>query len=133
MARRHRVLIVEDEREVNELLAFRLRKEGYEVDQAWDGAGGLALAEQRRPDLVLLDIGLPTLDGWRLLEALESGPGGAATPAVIYTVRGSREDFDRGTRFPNVRGYFRKPYATEDVLRHVTLVLGGPETEDETP
>lgn len=118
-----RILIVEDEEELNELLAYNLRKLGLEVEQSFDGDDALAILEQRRPDLLLLDIMLPGRDGWSVCRAIERDPRLHDVPVIIFTARGSREEFDLGHSFRNVRGYFVKPYATADVLRHVERVL----------
>ena len=118
-----RILIVEDEEELNELLAYNLRKLGYEVQQSFDGIDALALLEASPPDLLLLDIMLPGQDGWSVCRALERDARMHALPVIIFTARGSREEFDLGHSFKNVRGYFVKPYATADVLRHVERVL----------
>ena len=118
-----KILIVEDEEELNELLAYNLRKLGYDVDQSFDGNDAMALLGAGRPDLMLLDIMLPGQDGWSVCRAVEKDPGLQDLPIIIFTARGSREEFDLGHSFPNVRGYFVKPYATSDVLRHVERTL----------
>ncbi|MBA2320120.1 MAG: response regulator [Deltaproteobacteria bacterium] len=116
-----RILVVEDEEELNELLAYNLRKAGYEVTQTFDGAHALTLIAEDPPDLLLLDIMLPGQDGWSVCRALAKQ--GAELPTIIFTAKGAREEFDQARDFPNVRGYFMKPYATADVLRHVERVL----------
>lgn len=117
------VLVVEDEEEVNELIRYNLARAGYRTLAAHDGHAALAAARAHRPSLILLDVMLPGLDGWEVCRALVADRELSAIPVVIFTAKGSRADFDHGSRYPNVRGYFVKPYATSDVIDHVARVL----------
>jgi DNA-binding response OmpR family regulator len=123
MTRKARILVVEDEEELNELLAYNLEKAGYDVSRTFDGAHALTLVAENPPDLVLLDLMLPGQDGWSVCRALRGRESTRDLPIIIFTARGSREEFDIANEFPAVRGYFVKPYATADVLRHVERVL----------
>ena len=117
-----RILIVEDDEELNEVLQYNLRRSGYEVLQAWDGLEARQIIAREKPDLVLLDLMLPGVDGWEVCRSMRSSDETRDTPVVIFTARSSREDFDQMRDF-NLAGYFTKPYATPDVLRHVEKVL----------
>jgi CheY-like chemotaxis protein len=117
------ILVLEDQEEVNDLLQYNLGRSGYRTLAAYDGRAGLAAARAHRPDLVLLDVMLPGLDGWEICRALADDPALRQIPVIIFTAKGSREDFDHGHRFANVAGYFVKPYATSDVIQHVGRVL----------
>ncbi|MDB4932869.1 MAG: two component transcriptional regulator, winged helix family [Myxococcaceae bacterium] len=117
------ILVVEDQEEINDLLQYNLGRAGYRPLAAYDGRAGLAAAREHRPDLVLLDVMLPGIDGWEICRALSADPALCHIPVIIFTAKGSREDFDHGHRFANVAGYFIKPYATSDVLLHVDRVL----------
>lgn len=119
------VLVVEDQEEVNDLLRYNLSRAGYRTVAALDGPSGLAAVREHRPDLVLLDVMLPGMDGWQICRALLDDPALRAIPVVIFTAKGSRDDFDHGQTFANVVGYFVKPYATSDVILHVGRVLAG--------
>ncbi len=117
------ILVVEDQEEVNELLQYNLKRAGYRTLAAFDGNVGLASVRSHHPDLVLLDVMLPGIDGWEICRTLSEDPALRDVPVIIFTAKGTREDFDHGHRFPNVVGYFVKPYATSDVIEHVRRVL----------
>ncbi len=117
------ILVVEDQEEVNELLQYNLTRAGYCALAAFDGKLGLAAVREHRPDLVLLDVMLPGMDGWEVCRTLSEDPSLRDVPVIIFTAKGSREDFDHGHGFANVVGYFVKPYATSDVIEHVRRVL----------
>ena len=87
------ILIVEDEQDIRELLAYNLEKEGYATVQAADGKEGLELACSRKPDLILLDLMLPKMDGLAVCRELERDSGTVRIPIIMLTARG--EDVDR--------------------------------------
>ena len=115
-----RVLIVED----NHDLAFGLRNnleiEGYAVDVAADGAGGLAAARRHPPDVVLLDLMLPGMDGYRVLRQLREE--GFAMPVLILTARGEEADKVLGFRL-GADDYVTKPFGVLELLARVEALL----------
>jgi DNA-binding response OmpR family regulator len=115
-----RVLVIED----NANLAFGLKNnleiEGYRVEVARDGAGGLARAREAPPDLILLDIMLPGMDGFRVLRALR-GPG-PHIPILILTARGEEADKVRGLRL-GADDYVTKPFGILELLARVEALL----------
>ena len=82
------ILIVEDEQDIRELLAYNLEKEGYATVQAADGKEGLELARSRKPDLILLDLMLPKMDGLAVCRELERDAGTVRIPIIMLTARG---------------------------------------------
>jgi DNA-binding response OmpR family regulator len=82
---RRRVLVIEDDPAVRDLLSVALGKQDFEVLAAPDGETGLALAEQERPDLVLLDLRLPGIDGFAVLQSLKRSPATAETSVIVMT------------------------------------------------
>ena len=115
-----RVLVIED----NADLAFGLRNnleiEGYEVEVAADGRAGLAASRVRRPDLVVLDLMLPGLDGFRVLRALREDE--SCPPILILTARGEEADKVRGLRL-GADDYVTKPFGLLELLARVEALL----------
>ena len=111
-----RVLIVEDNRNLALGLRTNLEFEGHEAEIARDGTGGLIRARTRSHDLIVLDLMLPGLDGFRVLEALRGG--GIATPVLVLTARGDEADKVRGLR-GGADDYVTKPFALRELLARV--------------
>lgn len=120
-----RIMVVEDDEQLNEVLCYNLKKAGYEVSPILDGGQAMEELTTAAPDLLLLDIMLPSRSGWEVCEFIADQSHLSDLPVVIFTARSSREDFDRARAFPNFSGYFVKPYATGDVMRHVAKLLEG--------
>jgi len=80
-----RILLVEDNEMNRDMLSRRLERRGYEVLLALDGAAGVAVARELRPDLVLMDIGLPVMDGYAATRALKADPATSAIPVIALT------------------------------------------------
>ena len=85
MDRKQRVLVVEDEKNIVDILRFNLQKEGYETLEAYDGVTGLRLALEEAPDLILLDLMLPGMNGFEVCKLLRDK--GKSTPVLIITAR----------------------------------------------
>ncbi len=116
------VLIVEDETDLRELLQYNLKAAGYEVLTATDGASGIALARDHRPDLVLLDIMLPDQSGLDVCRMIKSQPGTRDTQVMMVTAKG--EEIDRVVGFElGADDYVVKPFSTRELLLRVQAVL----------
>lgn len=113
------ILVVEDEPAIAELLRGYLERGGYHVLTAAGGAEALHLAEQAQPALITLDLGLPDVDGFTLLEWLKQQPSTTAIPVLILS---ASEDQQRGTLLGCV-DYLVKPFSQETLLRHVQAQL----------
>ncbi len=117
------ILVVDDDENFNALTCLRLSRDGYQPVGVPDAPAAFASLREQRPALILLDIGLPGMDGWEVCRTLATDATWRDIPIVIFTGKGAREDFDRGRSFPNVCGYFVKPYTAEDVIQHIARVL----------
>ena len=118
-----RVLVVDDETHITELLTMALTYEGFEVDQAADGRGALDAIEAQAPDLVLLDVMLPDLDGFEVARRLRDARGGGAeVPIVFLTARDDTSDKVRGLRLGS-DDYVTKPFNVEELVERVKAVL----------
>lgn len=113
------VLVVEDERELAEVLEAYLRQAGYRSEWAPDGVSALALARHTRPDLVLLDINLPGMDGLEVLRALRAL---APTPVIFITARADEVDRIVGLEL-GADDYVTKPFSPREVMARVRAVL----------
>jgi DNA-binding response OmpR family regulator len=115
-----RILIVEDNRNLAYGIRTNLEFEGHTAEIAEDGAAGLALARGGVHDLILLDLMLPGLDGFRLLEALRHE--GMETPVLVLTARGDEADKVRGLR-NGADDYVTKPFALRELLARIGALL----------
>lgn len=113
------MLVIDGERVVAEIISMMLRNEGATVGTAGDAATALSVARQYRPDVVVLDPGLPDMDGMRLLRALrENQPG---LPALLLHQAGA--DDDRAGRFCSGDDWLTKPFSLEELLQRVRMTL----------
>ena len=110
------VLIVEDERAIVEILKFNLKREGYETLEALDGRTGLELARTRDPDLILLDVMLPEMNGFDVCAALRDG--GSAVPIIMLTAREEENDKVFGLE-AGADDYITKPFSMRELLARV--------------
>jgi two-component system, OmpR family, alkaline phosphatase synthesis response regulator PhoP len=115
-----RILVVEDNANLAYGLSTSLELEGHEVVLAEDGAAGLAAALDRRPDLVILDLMLPEMDGYRVLGALREA--GQTVPVLILTARGAEADKVLGFRL-GADDYVTKPFGLQELLARVGALL----------
>lgn len=126
MARRkERILIVEDEEDILEVLRHNLAREGYEVLTATDGPEGLALAREKAPDLVLLDLMLPSLDGFELCRRLKQDPLTSGIRIVMATARTEDTDEVLGLGL-GADDYVTKPFSVPKLIARVKAVLRRP-------
>jgi len=117
-----RVLIVEDDAAIIELLRFLLEQEGLEVEVAHDGLEALDKMEAFSPDLVLLDLRLPKLEGMDVLWEMRQNPRWNNIPAVIISVDSSPQTMLQGWRL-GVDSYFIKPFDPDELVRVVRRIL----------
>ncbi len=113
------VLIVEDERNIAELLQMYLEKEGYAVTMAFDGAQGLEKFRAISPDLVLLDVMMPVMDGWGVCRAIRAE---SRTPIIMLTAKGELDDKVQGLK-SGADDYITKPFEMKEVLARIEAVL----------
>lgn len=120
-----RVLIVEDEESILLSLDFLLRKEGYEVGSARDGAAAMRALEQQPPDLVLLDVMLPLVDGFEVCASIRTNPALRNTRIMLVTARGRESEIGRGTAL-GADAYLTKPFSTRELMEKVRALLSAP-------
>lgn len=120
---RETVLLVDDNEDSRAIVATILQHHGYRVLQAADGPEGVRLAREGRPDVVLMDVGLPRMDGWTAVARLREDPATAAVPVLMFTARGLEADRARARRL-GCAGYLLKPVFPRQVVEEVRRVLG---------
>lgn len=113
-----RVLLVEDEPNIVVSLRYLLDRAGFETDVLGDGAEALHRLLHDPPDIAVLDVMLPVMDGFEILEALRADPRGRDLPVLMLTAKGQREDRERATRSGADR-FISKPFANADLLAAV--------------
>ena len=113
------VLVVEDDRNIAELLQMYLEKEGYAVTVAADGGQGLSKFRSIKPDLVLLDVMMPVMDGWAVCKAIRAE---GKTPVIMLTAKSETDDKVAGLR-SGADDYITKPFEMREVLARIEAVL----------
>ena len=113
------VLVVEDDRNIAELLQMYLEKEGYAVTLAHDGGQGLTKYRAIKPDLVLLDVMMPVMDGWAVCKAIRAE---GATAVIMLTAKGETDDKVTGLK-AGADDYITKPFEMKEVLARIEAVL----------
>src|SRR5918992_1074886 len=114
-----RVLGADDDRDVRALIRTLLERAGYEVAEAADGKECLRVLFERQPELVVLDVRMPVLDGWRALERIREV---ADVPVLMLTARGEELDRVRGLR-AGADDYVQKPFGREELVARVEALL----------
>ena len=118
-----RVLVIDDEAPIRLLCRVNLEAEGMDVLEAADGPSGLATARSGDPDVILLDVMMPGLDGWRVAEELLEDPGTESIPIVFLTARAELRDRARGIDLGGL-DYITKPFNPVELASLVRDLLG---------
>jgi putative two-component system response regulator len=118
----HAVLIVDDEADVREVLAFGLRREGFRVLVAEESAEGLAVAQSEVPDVILLDVMMPGISGWEVLERLKADDRTRHIPVIMCTILAEPRFVAKATELGAV-GFIGKPFKPEAVVKTIRGTL----------
>lgn len=118
-----KILFIEDEMRLQEALGVKLKKEGYEVISAFDGEAGLKMAEEQKPDLILLDLILPKKDGFKVLEEIKAKPGLNSATIIVLTNLESGRDVEKCLAY-GVHSYLAKAnYSLEEIVQKIAEAL----------
>ena len=117
------VLIADDEDDIRELVAFRLERSGYRVLTACDGEEALQIAQQRLPDLAVLDVMMPKLTGYEVTRELRARSETAGIPVILLTARVQESDVDRGFE-SGADDYVKKPFSPNELRSRIQAILG---------
>jgi len=116
------ILAIDDEKDLIELVRYNLEKEGFQVSDARDGESGLALAIQKNPDIVLVDLMLPGIDGLEVCRRLKSNTRTAAIPLIILTAKSSESDRVVGLEL-GADDYVVKPFSPRELVARIRALL----------
>lgn len=119
------ILIIEDDNFLRNLMVKKLTDEGYAVSEAFDGQVGLKKVITDKPVLVLLDLILPGIDGFKLLEEIKSNPATADIPVIILSNLGQKEDIDRGLQLGAVDFMIKAHFTPNEIVGKIKNVLKG--------
>lgn len=117
-----RLLLVEDHEEIWDFLSRRLKRRGFEVMLAFDGQQGLESAQDNKPDIILLDMNLPVMDGWTAARALKSGTGTASIPIIALTAHAMSGDREKALA-AGCDDYHAKPVDFSRLLEQIDATL----------
>jgi DNA-binding response OmpR family regulator len=117
------VLAADDDEDILELIAFRLERSGYTVLRARDGEEALRVARETRPDLAVLDVMMPKLDGFELTRRLRADEATSKMPIILLTARAQDADVQTGFE-AGADDYIRKPFSPQELRARVQAILG---------
>lgn len=126
-----RVLVVEDHSSVRTLFRVVLETEGYRVAEAEDGDAALEVAESLLPDLILLDLMMPRMDGERVIEKMYENVNLRSTPVIVVTAK--EEAMDRVTEIVGRENVFVKPFDQDQVLERIKELIGPGQKQASSP
>jgi two-component system, OmpR family, response regulator VicR len=123
MSNKKRILCIEDEAEMIELMRLVLEREGFEVRGAMGGEQGLKAMRQEKPDLILLDLMMPGIDGWEVYRQMRADKELAEIPVIIVTAKAQSIDKVLGLQVAKVADYITKPFGPKELIGSIERVL----------
>jgi two-component system response regulator VicR len=117
------ILCIEDESEMIDLMRLILGRRGYEVRGATSGMDGLKLIREEKPDLILLDLMMPEMDGWEVYQQIKADEKTRDIPVIVVTAKAQSIDRVLGLHIAKVDDYIAKPFSPQELLNSVEKVL----------
>ena len=117
-----KILVIDDEPELVKAISIRFKASGYEVTPAFDGQEGIDKAGEIKPDLILLDIIMPKMNGYEVCKKLKSSPETKDIPIIIFTASGQR-DLEKSCLTVGAKGVIMKPFEATELLELVNKLL----------
>ena len=120
-----RVIYFEDDKDMVELVRIILGREGYQVEGIAEGQAGIKAVQQNSPDVILLDLMLPDMDGWEIFRQLKHDESTADIPVIVITAKAQSIDKVLGLEIAKVDDYISKPFRPNELVDSVEEVLAG--------
>ena len=117
------ILCIEDEPEMIDLMRLILGRRGYEVKGATSGADGLKRIREEKPDLILLDLMMPEMDGWEVYQQIKADEKTRDVPVIVVTAKAQSIDRVLGLHIAKVDDYIAKPFSPQELMNSVEKVL----------
>jgi CheY-like chemotaxis protein len=118
------ILVADDEPSIMKVVSFRLQKAGYDVTQASNGQEVLDLIKNRRPDIVLMDLSMPVMDGYEACRRIKSDDNFKNIPVLFFTASTAAINIEEKVRVFNADGYIKKPFEPEELFNKIKALLG---------
>lgn len=129
---KQKILVVDDEKELTALVSLHMKMAGFEVITAANGEKALELSREESPDLIILDLMIPKIDGWQVCEQLREDPATKDIPVIMLTARAQIEDKLKGFE-AGADDYVTKPFSPRELVARVKRVLARSEAEPSMP
>lgn len=117
------ILIIEDDKFLRELMSKKLISEGFKIDEAIDGEEGLKKLQEIKPDLILLDLILPGLDGFEVLQRIKDDPGTASIPVLILSNLGQKDEIEKGLSLGAIDFLVKAHFTPEEIVQKIKQIL----------
>ncbi len=117
------ILIIEDDKFLRELIVRKLLNEGYDASEALGGEEGIKKVKEERPDLVLLDLILPGIDGFEVLRRMKEDPVLAKIPVIILSNLGQKEDVEKGLKMGAIDYLIKAHFTPGEIIEKINLAL----------
>jgi len=118
-----KILVIEDDKFLRELISQKLIKEGYSIAEAVDGEKGVESTKKEKPDLILLDLILPGIDGFEVLSRIKSNPVSAQIPIIILSNLGQKDDIERGLKMGAVDYLIKAHFTPDEIINKIRTIL----------
>ena len=117
------IIIIEDDKFLRELIVQKLLKEGYEISEAIDGEEGIKKIKEEKPDLILLDLILPGIDGFEVLSQMGEDPKLSLIPVIILSNLGQKEDVEKGMKLGAVDYLIKAHFTPGEIIEKIKKAL----------
>ncbi len=118
-----KILVVEDDKFLRELISRKLSDEGFDITQAVDGEDGIEKIKQVKPDLILLDLILPSIDGFEVLSRIKEDPSVASIPVIILSNLGQKEEIEKGLSLGAVDFLIKAHFTPGEIIDKIKTLL----------